>query len=127
LVTFCCSFCRAFSRRELLTWAQIKSSLGVDGSSQLEEANLVNWFLDPDIQPGRSQDPESWITIRRFDCRLARAVFSCPAVIRHACEKILTQADFSLARRKETCILRIRAWSCLWRHASFEEDEKKKN
>jgi 15-cis-phytoene desaturase len=32
------------------TWAQMKSALDVGGASQLEEANLVTWFLDPDIQ-----------------------------------------------------------------------------
>ena len=32
------------------TWAQMKSALDVDGASQLEDANLVTWFLDPDIQ-----------------------------------------------------------------------------
>jgi uncharacterized protein with NAD-binding domain and iron-sulfur cluster len=31
-------------------WAQIKGALDVVGSRQLEEANLVTWFLDPDIQ-----------------------------------------------------------------------------
>lgn len=32
------------------TWAQMKSSLDADGARQLEEANLITWFLDPDIQ-----------------------------------------------------------------------------
>ena len=31
-------------------WAQIKAHLDVDGSQQLEDGNLLNWFLDPDIE-----------------------------------------------------------------------------
>jgi 15-cis-phytoene desaturase len=30
-------------------WAQIKEHLDVDGSRELENGNLLNWFLDPDI------------------------------------------------------------------------------
>lgn len=37
-------------------WAQIKSHLNVDGALQLEDANLLHWFLDPDIEfPNPSQ------------------------------------------------------------------------
>jgi 15-cis-phytoene desaturase len=32
------------------TWAQMKSALDADGARRLEDANLVTWFLDPDIQ-----------------------------------------------------------------------------
>ncbi len=31
-------------------WAQIKEHLNVDGKRQLEDGNLLTWFLDPDIQ-----------------------------------------------------------------------------
>jgi uncharacterized protein with NAD-binding domain and iron-sulfur cluster len=31
-------------------WAQIKEHLNVDGANQLEDANLLAWFLDPDIE-----------------------------------------------------------------------------
>jgi 15-cis-phytoene desaturase len=31
-------------------WEQMKSALDVDGARQLEDANLITWFLDPDIQ-----------------------------------------------------------------------------
>jgi 15-cis-phytoene desaturase len=31
-------------------WAQIKSHLNVEGVRQLEDSNLLNWFLDPDIE-----------------------------------------------------------------------------
>ena len=31
-------------------WAQLKQHLNVDGSIQLDDADLVTWFLDPDIQ-----------------------------------------------------------------------------
>jgi len=31
-------------------WAQIKGHLNVDGAQELEDANLLHWFLDPDIQ-----------------------------------------------------------------------------
>jgi uncharacterized protein with NAD-binding domain and iron-sulfur cluster len=31
-------------------WAQIKEHLDVDGARQLEDANLMGWFLDPDIE-----------------------------------------------------------------------------
>jgi len=37
-------------------WAQIKGHLNVDGAQQLEDANLLTWFLDPDIEfPNPSQ------------------------------------------------------------------------
>jgi len=37
-------------------WAQIKGHLDVDGAQQLEDGNLLNWFLDPDIEfPNPSQ------------------------------------------------------------------------
>ena len=37
-------------------WEQIKRHLNVDGARQLEDANLLNWFLDPDIEfPNPSQ------------------------------------------------------------------------
>ena len=37
-------------------WAQIKAHLNVDGAQQLEDGNLLNWFLDPDIEfPNPSQ------------------------------------------------------------------------
>jgi uncharacterized protein with NAD-binding domain and iron-sulfur cluster len=37
-------------------WAQIKSHLNVDGAQQLEDGNLLAWFLDPDIEyPNPSQ------------------------------------------------------------------------
>ena len=29
------------------TWTQMRSALDVDGAWQLEDANLVAWFLDP--------------------------------------------------------------------------------
>jgi 15-cis-phytoene desaturase len=31
-------------------WAQIKLHLNVDGAQELEDANLLTWFLDPDIE-----------------------------------------------------------------------------
>jgi uncharacterized protein with NAD-binding domain and iron-sulfur cluster len=31
-------------------WAQLKQHLNVDGSTQLDDADLVTWFLDPDVQ-----------------------------------------------------------------------------
>jgi 15-cis-phytoene desaturase len=31
-------------------WAQVKDHLNVDGVRQLEDGNLLNWFLDPDIE-----------------------------------------------------------------------------
>jgi uncharacterized protein with NAD-binding domain and iron-sulfur cluster len=31
-------------------WTQIKQHLNVDGANQLEDANLLAWFLDPDIE-----------------------------------------------------------------------------
>jgi uncharacterized protein with NAD-binding domain and iron-sulfur cluster len=31
-------------------WAQIKQHLNVAGAQELEDANLLTWFLDPDIQ-----------------------------------------------------------------------------
>ena len=37
-------------------WAQLKSHLNVDGVRQLEDSNLLHWFLDPDIEfPNPSQ------------------------------------------------------------------------
>jgi 15-cis-phytoene desaturase len=37
-------------------WAQIKGHLNVQGMQQLEDGNLLNWFLDPDIEfPNPSQ------------------------------------------------------------------------
>jgi 15-cis-phytoene desaturase len=37
-------------------WAQIKEHLDVDGAQQLEDANLLTWFLDSDIEfPNPSQ------------------------------------------------------------------------
>ncbi len=37
-------------------WAQIKGHLNVDGAEQLEDGNLLAWFLDPDIEfPNPSQ------------------------------------------------------------------------
>lgn len=37
-------------------WEQIKGHLNVDGAQQLEDANLLNYFLDPDIEfPNPSQ------------------------------------------------------------------------
>ncbi len=37
-------------------WAQIKAHLNVDGAKQLEDGNLLNFFLDPDIEyPNPSQ------------------------------------------------------------------------
>ena len=37
-------------------WAQVKQHLNVDGMRQLEDSNLLNWFLDPDIEfPNPSQ------------------------------------------------------------------------
>ncbi len=37
-------------------WAQVKEHLNVDGAQQLEDANLLTWFLDPDIEfPNPSQ------------------------------------------------------------------------
>jgi 15-cis-phytoene desaturase len=37
-------------------WAQVKGHLNVDGAQQLEDANLMTWFLDPDIEfPNPSQ------------------------------------------------------------------------
>ena len=37
-------------------WEQMKGHLNVDGARQLEDANVLNWFLDPDIQfPNPSQ------------------------------------------------------------------------
>lgn len=37
-------------------WTQIKQHLDVDGAKELEDGNLLNWFLDPDIQfPNPSQ------------------------------------------------------------------------
>jgi uncharacterized protein with NAD-binding domain and iron-sulfur cluster len=37
-------------------WAQIKGHLNVDGAQQLEDGNLLAWFLDPDIEfPNPSQ------------------------------------------------------------------------
>ncbi len=32
------------------TWAQMKSARGVGGGRQLDDANLLGWFLDPDVQ-----------------------------------------------------------------------------
>lgn len=31
-------------------WAQIKQHLNVDGAQELDDANLMTWFLDPDIE-----------------------------------------------------------------------------
>jgi uncharacterized protein with NAD-binding domain and iron-sulfur cluster len=31
-------------------WAQLKQSIHIDGSVELDDADLVTWFLDPDIQ-----------------------------------------------------------------------------
>ena len=31
-------------------WAQLKAALNAPGHVQLEDGNLVDWFLDPDIQ-----------------------------------------------------------------------------
>jgi uncharacterized protein with NAD-binding domain and iron-sulfur cluster len=31
-------------------WAQLKQHLNVDGNTQLDDADLVTWFLDPDVQ-----------------------------------------------------------------------------
>jgi uncharacterized protein with NAD-binding domain and iron-sulfur cluster len=37
-------------------WAQLKSHLNVEGAWQLEDSNLLHWFLDPDIEfPNPSQ------------------------------------------------------------------------
>jgi len=37
-------------------WEQIKAHLNVEGAQQLQDANLLNWFLDPDIEfPNPSQ------------------------------------------------------------------------
>jgi uncharacterized protein with NAD-binding domain and iron-sulfur cluster len=37
-------------------WAQLKSHLNVEGARQLEDSNLLHWFLDPDIEfPNPSQ------------------------------------------------------------------------
>jgi uncharacterized protein with NAD-binding domain and iron-sulfur cluster len=37
-------------------WAQIKAHLNVEGAQQLEDGNLLGWFLDPDIEfPNPSQ------------------------------------------------------------------------
>ncbi len=36
-------------------WEQIKRHLNVDGAKQLEDGNLLNWFLDPDIEFPESQ------------------------------------------------------------------------
>src|SRR5262249_39771751 len=31
-------------------WAQLKSALNVDGAKQLDDANILSWFLDTDIE-----------------------------------------------------------------------------
>ena len=37
-------------------WEQIKGHLNVEGAQQLEDGNMLNWFLDPDIEfPNPSQ------------------------------------------------------------------------
>ena len=37
-------------------WAQIKGHLNIEGRQQMEDANLLGWFLDPDIEfPNPSQ------------------------------------------------------------------------
>jgi len=37
-------------------WAQLKGHLNVEGAQQLEDSNLLHWFLDPDIEfPNPSQ------------------------------------------------------------------------
>jgi uncharacterized protein with NAD-binding domain and iron-sulfur cluster len=43
------------------TWTQLKQHLNVNGASQIDDANLVTWFLDPDIQfpnPGSAANAE---------------------------------------------------------------------
>ena len=42
----------ATSREEIKNevWAQLKAALNAPGRVQLEDGNLVDWFLDPDIQ-----------------------------------------------------------------------------
>ena len=42
----------ATSREEIKheVWAQLKAALNAPGHVQLEDSNLVDWFLDPDIQ-----------------------------------------------------------------------------
>jgi len=42
----------AVSREEIKAevWAQLKAALNAAGDVQLDDANLVDWFLDPDIQ-----------------------------------------------------------------------------
>jgi uncharacterized protein with NAD-binding domain and iron-sulfur cluster len=41
--------CTAMEVKEEV-WAQLKQHLNVDGSIQLDDADLVTWFLDPDVQ-----------------------------------------------------------------------------
>jgi hypothetical protein len=42
----------AASREEIKeeVWAQLKAALNATGDVQLDDANLVDWFLDPDIE-----------------------------------------------------------------------------
>jgi uncharacterized protein with NAD-binding domain and iron-sulfur cluster len=43
------------------TWTQLKQHLNVNGAKQIDDANLVAWFLDPDIQfpnPGSAANAE---------------------------------------------------------------------
>ena len=43
------------------TWTQLQQHLNEDGAKQIDEANLVTWFLDPDIQfpnPGSATNAE---------------------------------------------------------------------
>ncbi|HKE40142.1 MAG TPA: FAD-dependent oxidoreductase [Casimicrobiaceae bacterium] len=42
----------ATSREEIKdeVWAELKAALNAPGNAQLEDSNLVTWFLDPDIQ-----------------------------------------------------------------------------
>jgi 15-cis-phytoene desaturase len=43
------------------TWMQLKQHLNVDGAKQIDDANLLTWFLDPDIQfpnPGSAANAE---------------------------------------------------------------------
>ncbi len=41
----------AASREEIKdeVWAQLKAALNATGHVQLDDGNLVDWFLDPDI------------------------------------------------------------------------------
>ena len=96
-------------------WTQLKQHLNDSGATPIDDANLVAWFLDPDIEfpnPGRRRMPSRCSSTPRGPCRyrpeaqveLAN-LFVASDYVRTYTDIACMEAANEAARRAVNCLL----------------------